>query len=246
MCDPTGGVATAAVVSSAAASTTAAAATTAAVTAAAASTAAATAAAAAGTLTFTAAAGTAAAAGGISLGTIATGASLLSGAIGAYGAYQQGQSQKAMNKYQSAVLQQQQVLAQRQADANKTIVTNQAAEQSKAVARKIAVVRGAQEAAAAANGTAGSVTSNDIALDTFDAGHMDQLAVQYNANLKQWGIDEGLHGEQWNLGVEGAQLDKAASNAAKAGYINAGASLLSTASQVANNKLLLNTYGKRA
>lgn len=245
MCDPTGGVATAAVVTSAAASTTAAAATTAAVTAAAASTAAATAAAAAGTLTFTAAA-TTAAAGGLTLGSLATGASILSGAVGAYGAYQQGQSQKAMNKYQSAVMQQQQVLAQRQADANKTIVSQQGAEQSKAVARKIAIVRGAQTAAAAANGTAGSVTANDIAMDTFDIGHLDKLAVQYNANLKQWGIDEGLHGEQWNLGVEGGQLDRAAANASKAGYINAGASLLSTASQVANNRLLLNTYGRGA
>lgn len=244
MCDPTGGVATATVVAStAAASTTAAAATTAAVTAAAASTAAASAAAAAGTLTFSAAAGTAAAASTFSLANLALGASLLSGAVGAYGAYQQGQSGKAMNDYQSKVLQQQQILNQRNADANSTIVANQGAAESRAVARKTAITMGAQAATAAANGTAGSVSANDIKVDTFDTGHLDQLAVQYNADVKNWGIENGLQGENWNLGVESDQYNMAGANAEKAGYINAGASLIGTAAQVGNNRLLLNSRG---
>lgn len=243
MCDPTGGVATAAVVTStAAASTTAAAATTAAVTAAAASTAAASAAAAAGTLTFTAAA-TGAATSAFTLGNLALGASLLSGAVGAYGAYQQGQSGKAMNEYQSKVLQQQQVLNQRNADANSTIVANQGAAESKAVARKTAITMGAQAAAAAANGTAGSVSANDIRVDTFDTGHLDQLAVQYNADLKNWGIQNGLQGEQWRLGVESNEYNMAGANAEKAGFINSGASLIGSAAQVANNRLLLRSRG---
>lgn len=184
---------------------------------------------------------TAAAASGISLATLATGASLLSGAVGAYGAYQQGQSQNAMNKYQAAVLGQQSILAKRAADANINTIQTQAANDSKTLARRVGSVMGAQDAAAAANGTAGSVTANDIKVDTFDTGHLDKLAIQYNADLKTWGVKEGLSGEQWNLGVEGDQLRKAGRNAASAGFINAGASLIGSAAQIANNRLLVNS-----
>lgn len=186
-----------------------------------------------------------AAGGGLSLAGLAAGASLLSGAVGAFGAYQQGQQTSAMNKYQSQVLQQQSMLAQRAADANTTIVQNQGAEQSKALARKTAILAGAQAASEAANGTAGSVTSNDIKLDTFDTAKLDQMAIQYNTNLKTWGIQEGLHGEQWQLGVESDQYRKAARNASTTGYINAGTSILGSASQIANNRLMANYYANR-
>lgn len=185
-----------------------------------------------------AAAGSGAAA---TLGTVAT-ASVLAGAVGAYGAYQQGQSGKAMNSFQANMLQQQAVLAQRNAEENTTLVQGQAAEQSKVSARRTAEIAGAQTAAMAANGTAGGTTASDIKVDTFDTGKLDQMAIQYNADVKSWGIKNQLGGELWNLDAEEKQYRMAGRNAATAGNIGVGSSILSTASQVGNTKLMSNYY----
>lgn len=181
---------------------------------------------------------------GISLSSVALGASLLSGAVGAYGAYQQGQSGKVMNDYQTKMLQQQSVLAQRNADENMQLNTIQAAADSKQLAIKNARLVGAQEATAAANGTASGATAADIKVDTFDNATLDQQAIQYNASLKNWEILNKLGGEQWSLNAQENQYSLAAKNSAKSGTINAFGSIIGSAAQVANNRLIANYYSR--
>ena len=154
--------------------------------------------------------------------------------LSAYGSYQQGQAGKAMNKYQSDVLGQQAMLQQRQADQQMTITNIQAAENSKAAARRAASIAGTEKATMAANGVASDVTAADIAVDTFDTAKLDQMAIQYNADLKNWGTKEGLAGDLWNIGIQQKGHKMAGRNAAIAGNINAGVSILKGASQVAS------------
>lgn len=160
-----------------------------------------------------------------------------SGGVAAYGSYQQGQAQKAQYNYQAAVAQQQANLAQRNADQNSTIVAQQGAAQSQAAARKALQVQGAQTAAMAANGVAGSVTSSDVKVDAFDTAKLDQLSIQYNTNLKQYGIQNDAQGQIFGLNTESQEDQIAGKNAEFAGNIGAASSILSTASQVAGTGL---------
>ena len=179
----------------------------------------------------------ASAASSAAVGTIAAG-SLVSGAVGAYGAYQQGQAGKALNNYQANVLGQQAVLAQRNADQNTTLTQIQGAEDSKVAARKAAAVAGAQTAAMAANGTASGTTASDVKLDTFDTGKLDQMAIQYNADLKSSAIKNNLDSELYGLNAQQKQYRMAAKNSAIAGNIGVGTSLLNSATQIGTIKAL--------
>lgn len=176
------------------------------------------------------------------LATIAVVSSVASGAAAAYGSYQQGQAGKAMNDYQAAVAGQQAVLAQRNADQNSTLASIQGADDSQVAARKAAQVAGSQQAAEAANGTAGSVTATDVAVDSFDTAKLDQQNIQYNTALKQWGYANQNTGQQFDLASEANQDRVAGSNAALSGDIGVGTSLLSTASQVASSSLQAKYY----
>lgn len=163
------------------------------------------------------------------------------GGVSAYGAYQQGQAQKNMYNYQAQVAGVQATLAQRNADQNATIASIQGAADSQAAARKSAQVAGAQTAAMAANGVAGGATASDIKVDTFDTGKLDQLSIQYNTSLKQYGIQNDLQGQLYDLNTESQEDSMAAKNASQAGTLGAVSSILGTASQVAGIGL---QYGK--
>ena len=160
------------------------------------------------------------------------GATAISGAVGAYGAYQQGQAQKNMYNYQAqaALMQQKQVGLV--AQANITGEQNQAALKATMLQRSQAIVAGSQKASTGAQGIGGSVTAANIATDTFTKQQMDQMTLQYNANVKAWNITNQANAQEWGLGVQATQDQYAAKNAARAGTIGAITTLLGTAAQV--------------
>lgn len=157
----------------------------------------------------------------------------IAGGLTAYGAHEEGVAQRKQFQFQSDMATVQQQLAVRNAEQNTTLVQLQAADQSKQAAAKARAIAGAQTVAGAANGTAGSVTANDISLDTFDTAKLDQLNIQYNANLKSWGIKENLGGELWNLDAMKQQYSFAGKNAVRASNIKVASTIIGTASQMA-------------
>lgn len=164
----------------------------------------------------------------VAVGTIAVGAG-----VSAYGAYQSGVSQNNMAKFQAASAAQQQQLNTRSAEQNISITQLQASQDTKSLLRKSSIVQGAARAAAGANGIAGSGTALDIDTSNFDTQKLDEMSIRYNADLKSWGIKEGLGGENWNLQNQQTQYKYAGKNALRAGYLGTATSLLNGASQAA-------------
>jgi len=185
---------------------------------------------------------------GVAAGTVAAGAATASaaslfstgamiaagvgGAVSAYGAYQQGQAQKNMMNYQAQAAAVQQQIVSQTATANITGVQDQASLASAQLARSQATIKGAQTAAMGAQGLDGSVTGADIAKDTFTKQQLDQTTLMYNANVKSWNITNQANSQLWGLGAQETQYSMGAENAAFAGDISAGGSLLSSAAQV--------------
>ena len=89
-----------------------------------------------------------------------------------------------------------------------------------------------------AQGIGGSVTAANIATDTFTKQQMDQMTLQYNSNVKAWNITNQANAQEWGLGVEATQDQYAAKNAAIAGDIGAGTTLLGSAAQVGTEGIL--------
>lgn len=174
---------------------------------------------------------------------IALGATAISGAVGAYGAYSQGQAQKNLMNYQAQAAQSQAKQTADVAEANITSVQNQAGREATMLGRSQAIVAGSQKASAGAQGIGGSVTAANIATDTFNKQQMDQQTLQYNANVKAWNITNQANGRIWSLGVESNLDQMGAKNAAISGNIGATTSLLSTAAQVGSEGAMFNTYG---
>lgn len=164
-------------------------------------------------------------------------------AAGGFSAYQKVQEGKAtakMYQYQSDALEQEKGLVQRTADVNSKFNQDAAMRDSATLSRNVAQLEGAQKVAAAANGIGGgSVTSADIAVDTYDKFQMDKLAIQYNADMKSWQIQNEAKSNIWGLSEQQKQLRAAGKNAKKAGYMNAASTLLNSASSFAGNKGLL-------
>lgn len=179
------------------------------------------------TISFGAATGATAA----TLGTLAVGTAV-AGGVSAYGAYQQGQAQKNMMNYQAQAAAVQQQIVKQTATANITGVQEQASLQATQLARSQAVTKGAQEAAMGAQGIDGSGTAADIAKDTFTKQQMDQMTLQYNANVKSWNITNQANAQLWGLGAQQQQYTYGAQTSEEAGDISAVGSLLNTASQI--------------
>jgi hypothetical protein len=155
-------------------------------------------------------------------------------AVSAYGAYSQGQAQKKMNKYQADVANQQAVLAERTADQNTQLTQIQASQESKQLNRKYAVLAGEQKAARAASGLGGgSVSEGDIATDTLNTQNLDESMIRYNADLQSWKLKQNADMESWGLGNQATMYKTAGKQAAKAGMINAGSTILQGAASTA-------------
>lgn len=157
----------------------------------------------------------------------------------AYGAYEQGQAAKNMYNYQAqaALMQKDQVA--KVAEANITGTQNQASMRSNMLARNASEITGSQRASSGAQGLGSSVTAADVAKDTFTKQQMDQMTLQYNANVKAWNITNEANGREWQLGIQADQNRMAAKNAAKAGNIAAVTSLIDSAEQMASQAAMM-------
>lgn len=208
-----------------------------------------------GTAAATAGAGAAAAAAstGIAASAAASSASLFStlaltgaatgGAISAYGAYQQGQAQKNMMNYQAQAAAVQQKIVQQTAQANISGVQDQASRESAQLSRQQMAIKGAQAAASGAQGLGSSVTGADIAKDTFTKQQLDQMTLQYNANVKSWNITNNMNANLWGLGAQKDQYSMGAENAEIAGDIGAASSLFGSAAQIGTIGTINRTQG---
>jgi hypothetical protein len=154
-------------------------------------------------------------------------------ASSAYGSYQEGLAQSGYYKYLANNSRMKAALVQNQAKQEMTFAEDQGARESQIALRNTKQVEGAQTVAAAENVGGGSVTSADIARDTFDKAHLDQMAIKYNADVKAWRAQNQGNLEAWNLNNEAQGYDFAARNAKITGKRNAFNSLLSGSSQVA-------------
>lgn len=125
------------------------------------------------------------------------------------------------------------------ATANITAVQDQASRESTILSRQQSAVKGAQVASAGAQGLDGSVTGADIAKDTFTKQQMDQMTLQYNANVKSWDITNQTNNQLWGLGVQQNQYEMGAQNAETAGNIATVGSLFNTAGQIGTEAYLM-------
>ena len=160
------------------------------------------------------------------------GATAVAGGFSAAGAYEQGQAQKNMMNYQSQAALTQIQNVQNTSKANISGVQDQAALTATMLRRRQAEQTGQQTAAEGAQGIGGSKTAGDIAKDTFSKQQLDQMTLQYNANVKTWGITNNANAQIWGLASQAGQYGMGAENAAEAGDISTAGSLLNTASQI--------------
>lgn len=164
---------------------------------------------------------------------LSLGATALSTGMGVVGMIGQQQAQaqaasaaQAQARYQAQVAQQNQALAERQqADA---LQRGQVAEENRR--RVIAQQIGQQRAALAGQGTDFTGSETDILGDTAAAGELDARTLRSNAAREAYGYEvQGLgYGNTAAL-----EYTRAANSTYTPNYLGAGASLLSTASTLA-------------
>jgi len=186
--------------------------------------------------------------------TIGVTTAIVAGGFQIAGQLQQGEAAAGAYKYQASLKQQQanvvtqyaeqqKRLIEQTAGINISAVQTGAAQESKRLAREVAVLSGSQRAAIGALGI-GGVTATDITIDTSNKSIMDQLAIRYNANIRSYELSEAAKRDIYTVGEEAkfrafglrseaSQYEVAAKNARRAARIKAGTTLLSTAATVA-------------
>lgn len=108
--------------------------------------------------------------------------------------------------------------------------------------RNVKQVEGAQQAAGAAAGMAGTVTAEDIARDTANKARLDELAIRYNADSQADEVLRTAGITAFNLRSEAAGQRSAATQAERTGKRQATATLLGGASTIASTAASF--YGK--
>jgi hypothetical protein len=176
---------------------------------------------------------------GVTSGTIATAAliaSAASAAAAAYGAYQQGQAGKAQGAYQSAVMRNNQILAERAAQ--DAVARGDAARIQRE--QEGAKLKGRQRAVLAGNGVdVNSGSAVDITSDTEADTKFDALMIRSNAEREAG----GFRAQGMNFGADAELAQMKGDQAATAGTLGAGASLLGGAGTVAGKWYTFNQSG---
>lgn len=178
---------------------------------------------------------------------------LIVGAMGmqlggaAYTAYQQNQAGKESQKYYNYLADQNKVAAgeaKKQGDREATAAQTEGAFESKRLGRNVRQFAASQIAAAAANNIGGgSVTTQDLALDTFEKGKLDQMAIRYNADQKAWSAQTGAAYQAWDLENQATQNRISGVQARRTAARQANATLLGGATQAAGTYATYKTYG---
>ena len=116
-----------------------------------------------------------------------------------------------------------------------TSIQDQGSLEDKNYRRQVALLRGTQQATLAANGIAGSATAEDIERDTFRNETIDEDAIRHNADMQSYQASLAATDKATALRSQAKSYRLAGKNALQGGNINAGASLLNTASSVGFN-----------
>jgi len=158
----------------------------------------------------------------------------VSGGMKAYGQYKEGVAQK---KYYEGVADQQteqgRLLYKR---GEKQSELGQDSAKYKGIQQKTeaAQVAASQRAAMVANGIdLSSVTSQDLASDTFSRASMDEMAIRYNADINSWNTMEDAKYKKWAQDVNASNSRATGRNALASAKNKATNTLIMTAASVA-------------
>lgn len=166
-----------------------------------------------------ASAGSAALVGGMAVATVA------SGAMSAVGAIQQGEAQSNAQKAQADVNRYNAIVARNNAES----ANQQASAKEDLQRRHFAQVQGEAKAAIAQSNTGFLGTNDDLLRQNAINAELDALNIRYEGQQRASGLMAQSQIDDFNA----SQNRINASNASTAGYMGAGANLLSTAGTVA-------------
>lgn len=166
---------------------------------------------------------------------VALGAMQLGGA--AYSAYQTNEAGKESQKYYNYLAAQNAVAAseaKKQGEREETLIQDAAAFDMAKHKRTVRQFAAGQVASAAGNNIGGgSVTTQELAKDTFDRSRLDELAIRYNADQRSWAAKTGANYRAWDLEQQGVQNRVAGVQARRTAARQANATLLGGATQAA-------------
>lgn len=164
----------------------------------------------------------------------AIGLQVAGSASSAYSAQQAGLAQEGYYKYVARQADSEANLAEAAGAKTAHSIEDAAAYEFSRMRRGVRQTQGAQAAALAASGNAGTTTAEDIARDTVDKARLDEMVIHYNADsqagetLRQAGLSA------YNLRSQAEGYRMAGSNARAAGDRAFVSTLLGGASSVAS------------
>lgn len=165
----------------------------------------------------------------------------------AYSANQQNQAGKETQKYYNYLADQNKIAAdeaRKQGIRETTAAQTEGAFEAKRLGRNVRQFAASQLAAAAANGIGGgSVTTQDLALDTFEKGKLDEMAIRYNADQKSWAAQTGADYKAWDFENQATQNRISGVQARRTASRQANATLLSGATQAIGSFATYGMYG---
>jgi hypothetical protein len=122
----------------------------------------------------------------------------LTGAMSAYGQYQEGRQQKKYYNYLADVAKTEAEYNYRIGQKQSQMVQDAAKYEDKDKKREILRFAAAQKASIVANGIdLSSVTASDLVGDTISGARADELAIRFNADAKSWSIETDAQYKRW-------------------------------------------------
>lgn len=157
---------------------------------------------------------------------VAAVASVAAGAMSAYGQTQSAGAASAAGKFNASMMERDAQLADQQAQLRE----RQGVMDEAKVRRDTARTMGAQRSILAGSGVdVGSGSALDILTDTDRFGELDALETKYQSDLDAWSI----RNQSQSMRAQAKMERQGARNAATAGMLGAGSTLLTTASSTA-------------
>ena len=156
------------------------------------------------------------------------------GIYSAYNSYQQGQVADSSAKAQADMLEKQGQATIDSAQKQSELVQDAAKFEGRTQAIQAAQLSASQKAALAANGVdLGSVSAQDIVVDTSNMSTRDENAIRYNADSKAWSLQEDAKYKNWALHVEADNTRFAGKQAKRQANTQAAISLVGSALSIA-------------
>jgi hypothetical protein len=157
------------------------------------------------------------------------------GGLGIFGTIAGANSENQYYQYLATENEKQAGAVMQTASTQKGLVYDAAGRDTLNVRNQLKAITASQKTGlAASNISLASVTAEDIARDTFNAGNKDEAAIRYNADMQAYQIMNNAQQTKYNLLAQAKGYRQAGENKQTAGYLNAFAGLLNTGSNVAS------------